>query len=226
MGYKNYKLYLRNPTKRWLTNSIMTFRHMLERLRNDDDFMNRPSVSKPIQSEILQLRDSKSLKVKYSIIAKLILEHFECRGIWVEVLDPETTDTYVTIEVFGYEEDLELCMNVLDYFINGCMMVQDNLQTEYRRLKINARRAGKIETYNARTIAMDFVSRFLKDLEILLSHTEPMIISPDRELKMELIFHYIDLRKKINLKKYRNLTRSTLYSSTAKIGSRDLNRLL
>lgn len=223
--FRTYKLYLRDPNRRWLYNMKHNFTSLLEKLKNDQEFIHRPSLANPIESEKFMTHNWKSIPVKYTNLIKLILTHFECRGIWAE--DMVFDQIYTTVEVFGYPEDLELCMNVINYYVQGIQHAQVNIQTEQRRLKINARRSKKqtVSPKNARTFANDFVIKHLKDLERFISK-HPLLNSFDRKTKMDNIFKHINQHKKIDLKHYKKLSKATIYSSTARIGSRHINRLV
>jgi hypothetical protein len=223
-NYKHYKLYLRNPKERWLDYSLSSLPVLLDKLKKDEAFLNRASLFMPIKNEVFIPYNGLSVTKKYSNIIRLIIEHLECRGIWINHIT-DNHEVINTVQVYGYPEDLELAMNVLNYYVNGILMVEEYLMKECRRIKLNSRRIGKKQLYNTRTKVSNNIKLYIEELEEVLNDTIPLV-SPDRKLKITILFRHIYESKRIDFKGYKNLKGPTLKSATCKPGSIHLNRLV
>lgn len=220
------RLYFRNPDQRWLGKLSINWVKEITRIK-DSDYMNRAWLSEGINHIDYNPEDSKSVPMKYIIIIKMILEHTECRAIWVQKISLIDSEPYVTFTIYGYGKDPEIASDLIHYFVEGIRLAESNVQKEKRRLNRNNRRrknfTGKFE--NARTYTDRIIKAKIKEFEKFIIEY-PVKVSPDKELKMGNIFKYINLVKKIDLKKYKNLSQSTIYSSTARIDKRHINRLI
>lgn len=204
-NYKHYKLYLIHPKGRWLSTSLEVFPRLMGKLRNDDNFMTRASLANPITYEVMTWWNPHKLTDKYVHIIRAIVKHFECMGLWVYQLGPDGPHT--SIEIWGYPEDVELCTNVINYYVNGCMMVEENLTYEYRRQKLNARRTGKTLEYNTRTLVKLRLELYLLKLNKVISDT-PLLNAPDKKLKLKNIFKEILRLRKLDKKGYMGINPS------------------
>lgn len=198
-NYKHNKLYLRNPKGRWLDTSPEVFPRLLDKLRQDDSYMNRATFVNNIGFEIMTWWNPNKFNDKYVPIVSAIVKHFDCMGLWVKQLGPDGPHT--SIEIWGYPEDIELCVNVLNYYVNGCMMVEDNLTFEYRRQKLNARRIGKVKDYNTRTLVRSTLDSYLLKVLKVINTTKPLNV-PDRKAKLKNIFKEILRLRKLDKKSY------------------------
>ena len=219
-----YTLYIREPNHWWLANSIKTFKRKYETLKEDRDFIDR-ALTEPVVQKVFKPFTYTDLQVKHIKVIRYLLELMECKAVWVTQLTPDGMSTYITIEIFGFKEDVRLVENYLNYFINGSIKASINIQKELRRLKINARRKKQYLSYNSVTKATELIGSYLIELETELSNL-PSINSLDKNMKLDLIFQYIVNRKKLDVKRYKNLTKETIKSTTSKKGGIQLNRLV
>ena len=138
LKYRNLFQRYTNPGLKFHIIFSKALRKMHERLGPDfiedrDEILNEDIISVTASIHFDKLHDD-----HLPVISNLA-KYFECKAICFQYLNSETKVTR-TIRVVGYQQDALICTHIIEGLVNSSVDMRNNLQSEFRRLRLNKRR--------------------------------------------------------------------------------------
>lgn len=216
------------PTRDWARKLPSYLHTKLSLLHNDNLFIDRDHLDQEIITVQFIPSNLNDIHINNHKIIALVSKAFETICIWENILPNGYVKPITTFIIIGYEQDVLLTHQAISYIINGTNNLHKNLVDEYRRKKLNQRRrtqsSGKKIVYkqpDARSLAVKYLNNTRANIVEVIEGIE-MKFSVLHSIKLLAIEKYILSIKKLNMKKYKGVTRI----SHAHTKRRVLNRII
>lgn len=179
-----------------------------------------------IENKVFTLDSYDNITGKQTLLIKVILEHYNVFGIWRELTIPDTVETIIGLDIFGFPEELKFAHNMIHFLLNGFDRYYYIHVQELRRKKLNRRAIGKklpMEMDARKRTNQNIKVKVDKLIDIINSSTYCNLSRYKRKLILEHILEYEKLDRRAYGKPTSDITVKLVKSRKGLI---QLNRII
>lgn len=217
--YIRYRIYTQRANRadyHYPKRLMGSLHNMHNNIKTEDILFTRPYWEEGIISKFFIPDSLNHINPRYYKLISHLTEYFDCVAIWEKRILPGSIHTINTFRIYGYYQDVYLAYHHISRIINNLESMRLNMQSEYRRIKINSRRRGNKQsgltaTQKASNLfynALDNITLLTK--ELLDKREERPIIQNVLYSKRQDIYRAVKAHFKTNLKAYKYKGNMTL----------------